>query len=259
MIAFSIKKTFFDLWDNMFKIGALNLGFLISISLAVIVPTGITANRPIKILIFLLGVLWCFIYAAAAARSLSVISDRGSFTFSLFVKNIRASIADALFSLLIFGIAAIVLCLVVPFYLKTGSFAGIVLAQTYGWFLLISIMVFQFFFAARTRLDGALPLSLKKLVMIFFDNPLFCIASLIICIIGIVLSVFTVFLFPGPAGILLYLDEAFRLRLLKYDWLESQNDKTDAKRAVPWNDILEEEREIIGNRGLKNLIFPWKD
>ncbi|MDR1985520.1 MAG: hypothetical protein LBP88_00935, partial [Treponema sp.] len=59
------------------------------------------------------------------------------------------------------------------------------------------------------------------------------------------------------AGILLYLDEALRLRLLKYDWLEVNSDAT--LRKIPWDALLIEEREKTGTRSLKNFIFPWKD
>jgi hypothetical protein len=70
-------------------------------------------------------------------------------------------------------------------------------------------------------------------------------------------SLFLALLFPGPAGILLFLDEAMRLRLLKYDWLEANPDAN--RRKIPWDALLIEEREKTGTRSLKSFIFPWKD
>jgi hypothetical protein len=69
------------------------------------------------------------------------------------------------------------------------------------------------------------------------------------------------FLLPGPAGLLLFLDEALRLRLLKYDWLEANPDTTGSKkrRQIPWDAILIEEREKTGDRSFRSFIFPWKD
>ena len=64
-------------------------------------------------------------------------------------------------------------------------------------------------------------------------------------------------MFPGPVGVLLYLDEALRLRLLKYDYLEA-NPEADRKK-IPWDALLIDEREKTGDRTLKNFIFPWKD
>jgi hypothetical protein len=69
--------------------------------------------------------------------------------------------------------------------------------------------------------------------------------------------VFLAFLFPGPAGILLYLDEAMRLRIFKYDWLEANPGEN--RRKIPWDTLLIDDRERTGTRSLKNFIFPWKD
>jgi hypothetical protein len=65
------------------------------------------------------------------------------------------------------------------------------------------------------------------------------------------------FLAPGPAGLLLFHDEALRLRLLKYDWIEANPNEN--RRKVPWDALLIDERDKTGTRSLKNFIFPWKD
>jgi hypothetical protein len=62
-------------------------------------------------------------------------------------------------------------------------------------------------------------------------------------------------LLPGPGGLLLFLDEALRIRLLKYDWLEAN----PGRKKIPWNTLLEDDREKTGSRSIKGLIFPWKD
>jgi hypothetical protein len=94
-------------------------------------------------------------------------------------------------------------------------------------------------------------------MIIFFDNPGMAFFSLIHNTVVLIISALLAFLFPGPGGILLFLDEALRLRLLKYDWLEANPD-SDC-RKIPWDAILIEEREKTGTRSLKNFIFPWKD
>jgi hypothetical protein len=99
--------------------------------------------------------------------------------------------------------------------------------------------------------------ALKKTFLICFDNPLFCIFSLLHNTLLLALSALLAFLLPGPAGILLYLDEALRLRLLKYDWLEANPRPPRGK--IPWDLLLTDEREKTGSRSLRNLIFPWKD
>jgi hypothetical protein len=119
----------------------------------------------------------------------------------------------------------------------------------------------QFFFAIRARLDTKITKIIKKCFIIFFDNPGFALFSLIYSLVTLVLSLLLALLLPGPAGILLFLDEALRLRLLKYDWLEANppDETVTKRRAIPWDAILIDEREKTGTRSLKNLIFPWKD
>ncbi len=61
----------------------------------------------------------------------------------------------------------------------------------------------------------------------------------------------------GPAGIQLYMNSALRLLIFKYDWLE---ENPDAKRKdVPWYELLIDEKERVGKRTLKGMIFPWKE
>jgi hypothetical protein len=59
----------------------------------------------------------------------------------------------------------------------------------------------------------------------------------------------------------LFIDEALRLRLLKYDWLMANPAGSTAgrRRRIPWHDLLKEDREMTGTRTWRNFIFPWKD
>ena len=151
---------------------------------------------------------------------------------------------------------------VIPFYLGMQSMVGFLLAAFIFWSLVVSILSLQFFLAVRARLDTKITKVIKKCFIIFFDNPWFCIFTLIHNVIVLSLSAFVAFLFPGPAGALLFLDEALRLRLLKYDWLEENPEEEGAKpgkREIPWDAILIDEREKTGTRSLKSFIFPWKD
>ena len=48
-----------------------------------------------------------------------------------------------------------------------------------------------------------------------------------------------------------------KLRLYKYDYLE---ENPDAKRNdIPWDALLIDERERVGKRTLRGMIFPWKE
>jgi hypothetical protein len=205
----------------------------------------------------LVGSLWCFVYLSAAALSLKTISDYGNFGFADFLANLKTAWPAGLV-LGAFAFLAIILCTtVIPFYLSMKSMMGLMLAAIVFWTLVTAVLALQFFFAIRSRLDARLVGAVKKCFIIFFDNPMFCIFSLIHNTFVLILSLFVAFLFPGPAGILLFLDEGLRLRLMKYDWLELNPEAN--RRKIPWDAILIEEQEKTGTRSLKNFIFPWKD
>ena len=257
MIGFLVKKNFFDTWDNLFKIAFTNLGFIVSLTIPVFAPVLFEHIPVLSLGVMFAGVLWCSIYLSAVSFSVKAISDYGNFGFRDIIGNLKKALqAGLIFGILVF-LVIILFSFVIPFYLGINSLLGLLLAAIVFWTLIISILAFQFFFAVISRLDSKPGIAIKKCFILFFDNPAFCLFSMIHCLIALLLSIFVGFLVPGPAGVLLFLDEGLRLRLMKYDWLDANPDSN--KRKIPWDTILTEEREKTGSRSLKNFIFPWKD
>ena len=77
----------------------------------------------------------------------------------------------------------------------------------------------------------------------------------------IIITPFLAFLAPGFSGLLLAWNNAFRLRMYKYDWMEQHPEIPiqTARKQIPWDELLAEDRETVGSRSIRNLIFPWKD
>jgi hypothetical protein len=241
----------------MFRVALVNLGFILSLGLSVLLVTTLADITPLFYAVILISILWLCVYLSAAALSLSSLSNYKTFGFADFLNNLKST----WFSGIVFGLISFVIFLiatsVIPFYLSMESMLGLLLASVIFWTLAIVVFSFQFFFAIRSRLDTKLSKIIKKSFIIFFDNPGFCIFSVIHNIVALAISIFLALLFPGPAGILLYLDEALRLRLLKYDYLEANPEAN--RKQIPWDAILIDEREKTGTRSLKSFIFPWKD
>jgi uncharacterized membrane protein YesL len=257
MIGFLIKKTFFDLWDNLFRIALINLGFIASLAIPIFIPPLLESLPVLAFLVIGVGILWVCVYLAAAALSLKSISDYGVFGFADFFSNIRqAWPAGIVLGGLVFA-GWLLLTLVIPFYMSLNSLVGLLLTAVIFWTLVVGVLALQFFLPIRSRLDTKIIKILKKSFIIFFDNPGLCVFAFFHNLALLALSLLLAFLIPGPAGILLFLDEALRLRLLKYDWME-ENPSAD-RRKIPWDSILIEEREKTGTRSLRNFIFPWKD
>jgi uncharacterized membrane protein YesL len=257
MIGFLIKKSFFDLWDNMFKVALINLGFIASAASPILIPPLLESVPALGFIILTAGILWCFIYLATAALALQELSDYRTFGFADFFHNFRTVWPVGLVLGLIFILGGMLVTLVIPFYISMNSILGLLLSALIFWTLVAGILSFQFFFSIRARLDTRLSKVIKKSFIIFLDNPFFCILSFILSLVMLVLSALLAFLIPGPGGILLFLDEGLRLRLLKYDWLEA-NPEAD-RRKIPWETLLIDEQEKTGTRSFKSFIFPWKD
>ena len=260
MIGFLIKKALFDFWDNMFRLVLLNLGFIASLTIPILLP-GLISIPVFPILVFVAGILWCFVYLAAAALSVKAVSDYGVFGFFDFLANLKKGWKTGL----IFGITVILLSAIariaITSYLDMYSLFGLFLAAVIFWTMVTAICSLQFFFAIYARLDTRLVKAFKKSFIIFFDNPGFAIYSLLHTTVLLIISAVLALLLPGPAGILLFLDEALRLRLLKYDWLDANPNETGSKKRqkIPWDEILIDEREKTGTRSFRSFIFPWKD
>jgi hypothetical protein len=259
MIGFLIKKTLYDLWDNMFRIVLLNLGFFIctAVPLLPAILPNIFGSNPSVLVFIVLGTLICSVYLAAAALTIKSISDYGNFTFQDFFRNIKKALPAGIAMFVYLFIIYVILTIVIPFYSSMDSIFGLIVSALLIWVLVFVFLSFQFYFSVYTRLGMNIIKSFKKCMLISFDNTGMAIFLLIHNILALAVSVIFVFMFPGPVGVLLYLDEALRLRLLKYDYLEA-HPEADRKK-IPWDALLIDEREKTGNRSLRNFIFPWKD
>lgn len=257
MTSFLIKKNFFDTWDNAFKIAIVNFGFIASLTVTVFLPSLFIKLPLFEMGALLIGIILSFIYLSTAALSLKNISDYSSFGFADFFTNLKTAWPSGLVLGALFFLAFVLCTLVIPFYLAMESMLGLMLAAFVFWAIVIATLALQFFFAIRFRLNTALKGTIKNCFILFFDNPMFCVFSLIHNLFALALTVPLAFLVPGPAGILLFLDQGLRLRLLKYDWLKENAEAN--KRNIPWDTILAEEREKTGTRSFRNFIFPWKD
>jgi uncharacterized membrane protein YesL len=260
MIGFLLRKTIYDLWDNMFKIVVVNLGFVAISSIPIFLPR-LTArfveSTALEIGLNAFGILLCSIYLASLAHSLKSISDYGSFNIGDFFRNFKKGWPAGLVMGAFVFMAFIVITIVIPFYMSIESAFGVILAMVIFWLLIFALLSFQFYFTVCARLGTNLKKAIKKCMIISMDNSGLALFLLLHNIVVLGISGFLAFMFPGPAGILLYLDEALRLRLLKYDYLEANPDAN--RRKIPWDELLIEEREKTGIRSLKNFIFPWKD
>ena len=255
MTGFFIKKAFFDGWDHLWGLVALNLGALALLSGFVLVPAAL--GLPGGWFWPGLGFLLLEAYSLVCAAVLRDAAEYRNLSLPAFRDALRTHAAAGL----VYGLALALLLLLFltafPFYLSRGGILGWFAAGTLFWCFLIALLALQWFPAVRALLPGTLGASVRKCFLLLADNLGFSILLALYSTAGFILSMFSAFLAPGISGTALGSVVALRLLLKKYDWLEAHPDAD--RRKIPWPEILEEERDLVGNRTLKGMIFPWKE
>jgi hypothetical protein len=258
MIGFTLKKSFFDMWDNLFKIILINLGFWV---LIVGFVSLCYVSSKITVLFFILlsiGVIAVSIYTGATNLLAADIADYEKPGFKDFFKYLKQSIVPGLIFAGIIAVLSVLFVVSFNYYSSIKNTWGFFASAILFWVGIIAFFSLTLFFPIVARLDKR-PISIiKKCFIIFMDNAFFIIlVTFFISILVFVLSVFVGFMFPGYAGVMLLWNVAFKLRLYKYDYLEEHPE--EKKRKIPWDKLLIKDREMVGKRTLRGFIFPWKE
>lgn len=333
MFGFLVKKTFFDMWDNMFRIILLNLAFLLVMGIIALpsllsgeVPSetaaaaesetaaagqpateeetaplteaeaaaefeaflaecvakpftaplariilvmgpirgfqliGVLVGRQplivIPLVILIVGVAAFAILCGAASRMTADIADYKQPGFADFVRFLRESWTNSLLGAGLLILYLFVVSVAFSFYAGKGVVGWLAMGLLF-WVTVAALLSMQYFFPIQSRLDRKFRKVVRKSFLLLFDNTVFTIGLIIVAIVIAVLSAFTAFLLPGIATVFLWWNAALKLRLYKYDWLE-QNPGAN-RRKVPWDALLIDDRERVGKRTLKGMIFPWKE
>ncbi len=257
MVGFFIKKSFFDGWDNFFSLILQNLIYIVlligGLGLVYFLGESMTLFY-VSIVITLLLISISLGGTAEVARNFSCYSSE---VWRPYIRGIKRNIKHSLFFFLIIMLLSLVWMITIPFYSAMESSIGVILSVVMIWVTIFFIMALPYYFALMTMLpgDGALK-TLKKSFLVSFDNPGKSLFLLLHILFDSVISVFTVGLVPGITGIMLSESDMMKLLMKKYDYLEANPDKT--KKDINWDELLQEEKETVGVRTLKGMIFPWK-
>ena len=257
MKLFMIKKTFFDMWDNLLKIVILNLGFILVSAIFLIVPYLHKFNIIWGLLGFFLSFIIFNIYYGTVSLFVLKIADYESAGFNdfflYFKKSWKISILYSL-SLILF---MTIIIFVIPFYSRLNNYLGFFISFLFLWGTLIFFLSIQYFYQIYGRFNNSFFKVIKKCLLVLFDNTGFSIYLVFVGIIIIILSLITGFIFPGISTFLLWQSVGLKLRLYKYDYLEENPDAN--RKKIPWDILLENDKEMVGKRTLKGMIFPWKE
>lgn len=257
MIGFFIKKSFFDGWDNFFQIVLQNL---IYIALLFLTLTGVYFLGNNIILFYLVMVLALLLFSLSFGGSADVVknyADYKSETWGVYIKGVKRNLKHSLFFFLVVFVLSFMVFFTIPFYSSFESIIGLILCVILFWVLVFFILALPYYFPLMTFFpqDGPVK-TMRKSFMVSFDNPGKSLFLLLHIIFDSVISVLTVGLAPGVTGIMLSSSVMMKLLMKKYDFLVENPDKT--KKDIVWDELLLEEKETVGVRTLKGMIFPWK-
>lgn len=259
MLGFTIKKAFFDLWDNLLQVALLNLGFIAVTAIAFSV-TNLLAQVDTFIAALLIPTVIIFVtvtYLGGTSLATRDMVDYDLPEFRQFLRYFRDALPAAAVLAAIYVVQFFITSIAVPFYVQIDNIFGLAALVFLFWASVIWLLASQFFLPIRSRLDTSIKKILKKCFLVFFDNPGFSIAMAIGALLLSAVSLPLALLIPGPAGVMLWLQSGFKIRLMKYDYLE-EHPEAD-RRKVPWDALLIDEQQKVGKRTLKGMIFPWKE
>lgn len=257
MKGFFIKKAFFDGWDNLIGMVLLNVGYLLLLFLG-IYSFALTQYGPLVFFPALVALLFVIaVYSGAVSNVANSWSAYRHDAWSDFKSGFARYFRHSLLMFLLYVVIAAMVTFVIPFYMGAFAIVGTVISIVLIWLVIFFILALPYYFALSSYLPGDRPLkTLRKCFIIAGDNMGFTIFFLLYNIVCLALTVFTMGLVPGIAGMNLASHDAVRLLMLKYDYLEEHPDAD--RRHLPWADILYDEEEKVGPRSLKSMIFPWK-
>lgn len=257
MFGFYIKKAFFDGWDNFIQMVLQNIiyivFFLLIVGSIVVFGDNLVFFLPVAIAIM-------FLFCLSMGGTSSVVynwSQYKSETWRPFMKGVGRNIRHSMLFFLCIMVLFLLFFLVIPFYLSFNNILGTVFGVMMVWLAIFLLLVLPYYFPLMNLLSGDGPFkTLKKCFIVAGDNLGYTILLLLHNILDIVLTVVTMGLLPGWCGLMLGGQDMMKLLMKKYDWIEENPGKN--RKEMDWSEILYDEKETLGPRSLKNMIFPWK-
>lgn len=261
MVWFFLKKNFCDGWDNLLFLALFNLIILGLCALAFFAVSSLAGiSVPLSLccaLVFICALcVPLFAVSGASKRLADFKSVTVKETFAAFLSVWKSAAAFGLLIAVLVFMAAVAL----PFYFGMGNMVGLLLGSVIFWVLVIAVLSLQWFMPLYSYFGGGIRKNIKKCFILFFDNTGFSIFMFVYACVIFALSAFLGFIAPGVSGVILAYNNALRLRMYKYDWLETQSglSRKEARRRIPWDELLAEDKETLGPRDFKSFIFPWK-
>lgn len=262
MFGFIIKKNFCDGWDNLLNLLVANLTFLFA-GVGLLMLNALSGENGLLLLVlFVVTVIILTILTFAYGDVAANIANFNGVGLLDYFKAIPGVLKDAsLFGLLVSGIVLLSGFSIRYYFFEVRSLFGFAIGCFMLWIVIFSFLALQWFLPIRSLMKNNFKKCLKKSFIILFDNTGFTLAVTLYNIVMLAISVGCIGFFPSMAGITIGNTNALRILLYKYDYLEAHPElqTKKEKKNIPWEELIYEDRQILGPRKFKSFLFPWKE
>ena len=144
MIGFFIKKAFFDGWDNLYLLAALNGIFLGILLLFLVVPIALAFPIWLSVIMAGFGILLLSIWDVVVTNAMYNIADGKNVHFADIKSAIRRSLklGSLLGGVNILIVVAIMIA--IPFYLGQKAVLGIFIGGLLFWMMILATLILQY-------------------------------------------------------------------------------------------------------------------
>ncbi|OHD27697.1 MAG: hypothetical protein A2086_12140 [Spirochaetes bacterium GWD1_27_9] len=239
MIRFLLKKTFLDIWDNLFLVILINSLFFAVSAASFLLFKFLPTN-----FFYLAIILFCFLILFFSLIFLSYLNNR--FKVEI-IKILFASFYSLGLNLIFifFGVYSLI------YYFSNPNIILNFLGFFLIWILISYFVGSIFYYPLLSKNNYINTKSIKKSFILLFDNLWFTLFVFLIFLINIILIVFLIF---GIGSALIFLNNSLNIILKKYDYIEKNN----FTKKVDWDEILKEDKLAINKINIRSLISPFK-
>lgn len=260
MIRQLLKSAFWDGWDNLVPMVAGNAAFAALAALWYLAAATLASPWLALLAQGAVGAL-AFAHACALAgmfaRGIAAVGRGGA--ARAYLDSARRAGPTGLVAGFLSACVTGFLILALPFWLAMGAL-GIVAVGLALWASVWALLALAWV-PAVCAATGSLGLAaFKKALSATAGNPGLTLFLALYNLVTLALSLPLAMLLPGPAGTVMAGLTALRLDLLRYRWLvdaaESRGDGLSRAemRAVPWAQLLKDERERMAGRRLRDAL-----
>ena len=256
MLGFSIRKAFYDGWDHILSLAAMNVFYvLLLLAFYLAGGTNLETHTALSLTLLSLIVLVYCIYSIGVYRNAYAYGKDLKSDIKGFFSEIKKRIKYGLFHYLVTMLILVGTLFVGPAYLSLGSLMGYFTGTLVLWVALAVLLAMQYYYPLCFYCPHKGPLQIFKLCFAFFlDNFGYTLFLMIRTIFDLVVSVLSALLVPGLAGVAVSRTTMVRLLIIRYEYLD--NHVGIPKKQADWDEMLFDESERLRDRNLLDAVFP---